>query len=187
MSIKDLPPADREALMAARQEEYENFWPGPHGRRARYAIEMFPLLHADKPRGRALIPAAKDMRLRRVVETFGKYFKLELGFDVPPFAAEPSSLYESDPTVEVVLFDARKVEATFPIAAGAAGLSVAEGQRWLDWIWIHPFERGRGLGGQAWNDLEDVYGRDFKIQSPLSPAMEKFLTRRGVDRKRWAF
>ncbi|MEU6071961.1 hypothetical protein ABZ864_47965 [Streptomyces sp. NPDC047082] len=29
MSINDLSPSDREALMAARQEEYENFWPGP--------------------------------------------------------------------------------------------------------------------------------------------------------------
>ncbi|MFJ7904014.1 hypothetical protein ACIQ6V_26570 [Streptomyces sp. NPDC096198] len=187
MSIDDLSPDARKALLAERREEYKSFWPGPHGRRARYAIEMFPLLHADKPRGRALIAATQDMRLRKVVETFGKYFKQELGFDSIPFAAQHSRLYDSDPTVEVVLFDAQRVTATFPIAAGAAGLSVQNGQRWLDWFWIHPFERGKGLADRAWADLEEVYGKDFKIQPPLSPAMERFLTHHDIAPERWRF
>lgn len=187
MSINDLPSEDRKAVLAERREEYKNFWPGPHGRRARYAIEMFPLLYADKRRGHALIPATQDMRLRKVVETFGKYFKQELGFDSVPFVAQHSRLYASDPTVEAVLFDAQRVGATFPIAAGAAGLSVQDGQRWLDWFWIHPFERGRGLASQAWADLEEVYGKEFKIQPPLSPAMERFLTHHGVAPERWRF
>lgn len=72
MSINDLSPADRRALMAERREEYNSFWPGARGRGARFTIEMFPLLYADKPRGHALIPASEDIRLRKVVETFGK-------------------------------------------------------------------------------------------------------------------
>lgn len=45
------------------------------------------------------------------------------------------------PTVEVVLFDTQTVHATYPIAAGAAGLSMENGIRSLDWIGIHPFDR----------------------------------------------
>ncbi|MDJ0461910.1 hypothetical protein [Streptomyces sp. H27-C3] len=187
MPINDLSPTERKALLAERREEYKNFWPGAHGRRARYAIELFPLLHADKPQGHVLIPATHDMRLRKVAETFGKYFKRELGFDFMPFVAKRSALYPADPTVEVALFDAKKVQATFPIAAGAAGLSIVEGQRWLDWIWIHPFERGKGLASQAWDDLEAVYGSEFKVQPPLSRPMELFLTHRGIARERWSF
>lgn len=133
-----LPPRCREAITLHQRVFHED------GRRARYAIEMFPLLRADKRRGHALIPATHDIRLREVVETFGKYFKQELGFDSVPFVAQHGSLYASDPTVEVVLFDAQRVEATFPFAAGAAGLSVQDGEPWLNWFWIHPSERDKG-------------------------------------------
>ncbi|MFC4612261.1 hypothetical protein ACFO9E_31595 [Streptomyces maoxianensis] len=128
MAIDDLSPDERQALLEARHQEYRNYWLGPYGRRTRYSIEMFPLLHVDKPRGRALIPAMQDMCLRKVAETFGKYFKQELGFDFPPFTASRDRRHGYDPTVEVVLFDARKVQATFPIAAGGAGLSVVDGE-----------------------------------------------------------
>jgi hypothetical protein len=187
MSIDDLSPVERKELLAERREECKNFWPGRNGGRARYAIELFPLLYADKPRGHVLIPATDDMRLRKVVETFGKYFKRELGFDFAPFVAKPSAQYPGGPTVEVVLFDAKKPLATFPIAAGTAGLSTAEGQRWLDWIWIRPFQRGKGLAQQAWADLDSTYGTMFKIQPPLSPAMEAFLTHQNVAPERWRF
>ncbi|WP_141724599.1 hypothetical protein [Streptomyces niveus] len=187
MSVNDLSPEDRTALVAERQEEYKNFWPGRSGRRARYTIEMFPLLHVDKRRGHPLIPATHDMKLRKVVETFGKCFKQELGFDSVPFVARHSRLHPSDPKIEVVLFDAQRVEATFPIAAGAAGLSILDGQRWLDWVWILPFERGKGLAERAWRDLEQTYGPDFKIQPPLSPAMEAFLSHNDIAPERWRF
>lgn len=85
----------------------------------------------------------------------------------------------------MVLFDAQETMATFPIAAGAAGLSTMERRRQLDWIWLHPFERGRRLMNLAWSDLEAAYGNDFLIQPPLSHAMRGFLKKRGIDRERW--
>lgn len=77
--------------------------------------------------------------------------------------------------------------ATFPVAAGSAGISVVDGERWLDWVWIHPFERGKRLARLAWEDLEAVHGDQIKIQPPLSPAMEHFLQHQGVAQARWRF
>ncbi|MFE2426560.1 hypothetical protein ACFXJ5_07370 [Streptomyces sp. NPDC059373] len=180
MTTGDFSDADRSALLAERRQELEN-WPA----RRRWHIEMHPLLHIDKPRPGVTIPATDDMELRKVVEIVGRYFKSELRFDFPPFAAEPTRL-DLEQSVEGVLFDSQKLRATFPVAVGAAGLSVQDGARWLDWIWIHPFERGTGLMDQIWTDLERIYGSDFKISPPISPAMAGFLTHSGVDRGRWA-
>lgn len=186
MSLSELSPEDRRAVMAERRSERDDYWPGKHGGAERTTIKMYPLLYVDKPNyGHALIRATDDMRLRRIVEAFGKCFRRELGFDFPPFAAERVDFYGKPNRAEVVLFDAQKVMATFPVAAGAAGLSVVQGRQMLDWIWLHPFERGQRLMDYAWSDLEAAYGNDFLIQNPLSRAMEGFLAKQGVDQERW--
>lgn len=186
MSLSDLSPEDRKAVLAGRRAERDDYWPGKDGAQERTTIKMYPLLHVDKPNhGHALIRATEDMRLRRIVEAFGKCFRRELGFDFPPFSAELVDFYGNRNEAEVVLFDAQEVGATFPIAAGAAGLSVVQGKRVLDWIWLHPYERGRRLMGYAWADLEAVYGNDFLVRAPLSGAMKGFLARQSVDSARW--
>ncbi|MGW9596070.1 hypothetical protein ACWHLZ_37970 [Streptomyces chartreusis] len=186
MSLNDLPAETRKAIIAERREELAAWWPRADGAGARTTIKMYPLLYADKPEyGHALIRATDDMRLRKVVETFGKCWRRELGYDFHPFDASFVD-YEGNPNkAEVVLFNAQETMATFPIAAGAAGLSIRKGRRQLDWIWLHPFERGRRLMTLAWSDLESKYGNDFLIQPPLSHAMRGFLEKRGVDRGRW--
>jgi hypothetical protein len=73
----------------------------------------------------------------------------------------------------------------WPGAAGAAAMSFSDGHRMLDWIWIHPYERGRRLMPIAWADLEATYGADFLVRGPLAPAMRSFLTGRASDRARW--
>lgn len=186
MSLRDLSPEDRKAVLAERRAERDGYWPGKDGAQERTTIKMHPLLHADKPNyGHALIRATEDMRLRRIVEAFGKCFRRELGCDFPPFSAELVDFYGHRNEAEAVLFDAQEAMATFPIAAGAAGLSVFQGRRVLDWIWLHPYERGRRLMGYAWADLEAAYGNDFLVRGPLSRAMEGFLTKQGVDPSRW--
>lgn len=44
----------------------------------------------------------------------------------------------------------------------------------LDWIWLHPFRRGKGILRKAWPLFTQKYGA-FHVERPLSPAMEKFL------------
>lgn len=182
--IDDLSSEDRQALLAERRQELKNWWPGQYGARARWTIEVFPLLHVDEPSG-VLIQATNDMRLRRVVEKFAKYFRRELGYDAAPFTAKQTQ-YDEDHAIEGVLINSRKMSATFPIASGAAGMSTDDdGDRWLDWIWIHPFERGTGLAEQAWRDLESSYGDRFNVEGPVSPAMKSLLSRLNVDQERW--
>ncbi|MER7719008.1 hypothetical protein ABTX99_18990 [Streptomyces flaveolus] len=186
MSLSELPSETRKAVIAERRKELAGFWPGAYGAGERTAIKMYPLLYTDKPGdGHALIPAREEMRLRKIVEAFGQCFRRELRFDFPPFDAAFVDVYGQLNGAEVVLFDAQGISATFPIAAGAAGLSFAGGHRVLDWIWLHPFERGRDLMPIAWADLEATYGDDFLVRGPLSPAMRGFLTRQGVDHARW--
>ncbi|MEU2873479.1 hypothetical protein ABZ769_30480 [Streptomyces olivoreticuli] len=179
MTIGGSSGPDRSSLLADRQKELEG-WPA----RTRWHIEMHPLLHIDKPQLGVTIPAEDDLKLRKVVEVFGRYFKSELRFDFPPFSAKPSQL-DIEQSVEGVLFNSRKLNATFPVAVGAGGMRLQGGERWLDWIWIHPFERGTGLMNQAWSDLEAIYGAEFKVAPPISPAMAGFLTHRDVARERW--
>src|SRR5690349_17744015 len=89
MSLRKLPPDIRKAVIAERREELAGFWPGSGGAGERTTVKMHPLLYADKPEyGHALIPAREEMRLRKIVETFGEYFRRELHFDFPPFQAE---------------------------------------------------------------------------------------------------
>jgi hypothetical protein len=186
VSLSELSPEERRAVMAERRAERDGFWPGKYGAAERTTIKMYPLLHVDKPDyGHALIRATSDMRLRRIVEAFGHCFRRELRFDFPPFDADFIDFYGKPNRAEVVLFDAQETSATFPIAAGAAGLSVVEGHRVLDWIWLHPFERGRRLMDRAWADLEAAYGDDFLVRGPLSGAMQGFLTKQGVPVERW--
>ncbi|MEV4043138.1 hypothetical protein [Streptomyces sp. NPDC049744] len=185
--LDSLSEEDREAVLAERRQELDSFWPGDDGAQGRTTIRMYPLLHVDKPGfGRTLIPATDDMELRRIVEAFGKCFRRELRFDFPPFSADLVDFYGNPNRAEVVLFEAqRSITATFPIAAGAAGLSRHQGKQVLDWIWLHPFERGRDLMGMAWADLESVYGGDFLVRGPLSGAMKGFLMKQDVDPARW--
>lgn len=43
----------------------------------------------------------------------------------------------------------------------------------LDWIWLHPFARNRGMFKQCLTKFEVRFGR-FSLTFPLSPEMEKF-------------
>ncbi|WP_331731138.1 hypothetical protein [Streptomyces phaeochromogenes] len=125
ISLNDLSATTRKAVIAERREELASFWPGTRGAQDRTTIKMYPLLHTDKPAyGHVMIRATDDKRLRRVVEAFGKCWRRELAYDFPPFDANFFD-YEGRPNpAEVVLFDAQQTMATFPIAAGAAGLSM---------------------------------------------------------------
>ncbi|MFI8343111.1 hypothetical protein ACIF8W_24060 [Streptomyces sp. NPDC085639] len=180
MPNESLSAEDRLAVLAERQAELAG-WP----RLPSWKIEALPLLHIDKPQFGVTIPSGDDMELRQAVEVLGRCFQREMRFDFPPFTAKPSPHHVAE-SVEGLLFNSKKLLATFPVATGAAGMSVQAGEPRLDWIWIHPFERGRGLADAAWGDLERVYGNEFRIQQPISPAMRAFLTRHGVDRKRWS-
>jgi hypothetical protein len=56
---------------------------------------------------------------------------------------------------------------------------VGQNRKWqLEWVWIHPFYRGKGLLSGAWKSFEKKYGQNFNIELPLSHALIGFLKRK---------
>ncbi|WP_327074510.1 hypothetical protein OG196_32275 [Kitasatospora purpeofusca] len=141
----------------------------------RFDIRMVPLLGMERPSSRSVIVADSKI-LREAVDVIGQQFQRETTSDIAPFSAERGE-------AEGVLFVSRRFHATFPIAAGAAGFAIEDGVWWMDWIRIHPYERGRGLMDAIWIDLENRYGQ-FHIDGPYSRAMLAFLRRRNIPTER---
>jgi hypothetical protein len=143
----------------------------------RFDIRMVPLLGTERPSGGAVVVAADTPELRESVVVFAEQFRRETHYDFVPFDAD-------DPSVQGALFVSLRFMATFPIAAGAAGLTQENGEWLLEWVWLHPYERGGRLFDRVWSELERKYGQ-FHIAGPYSAAMEKFLVRREIQRDRW--
>lgn len=156
-------------LLDARRQELTHF-----GEPARFDIRMFPLLTAECPAGVLIDP--NTYALRQVVAEIGLQFKRETRYDLGPF--DPSN-----PNYQGVLINSERFSATFPIAAGAAGFSREDNTWWMDWVWVHPYERGTGLFRQAWNEMEQLYGL-FHIDGPYSASMSTFLQARQIDPNR---
>jgi hypothetical protein len=154
-------------LIAEHRRQLEDFAQPP-----RFDIRMFPLLGEQPPTDTVLLPATTPQR-RDIVDQIGHQFGRELGFDFAPF--DPN-----DPHSHAALVISTKFIATFPIAAGAAGLERDSNQWRLQWIWLHPYVRGTGLFHHAWRELEHLYGQ-FHLEGPYSPAMNAFIHRHGID------
>jgi len=60
------------------------------------------------------------------------------------------------------------------------------GNEWsLDWVWIRPEMRRRGLLAARWRQFVERFG-DFSIEHPLSDAMTAFVERHGSDAQKTA-
>jgi len=162
---------DIDDLRSSHARELEHFGDPP-----RFNIRMFPLLGMDSRSGPVIL-RADTSELRDVVTAIGMQFKRELRYDVPPFDPD-------DPHTEAFVIASTRFEATFPIAAGAGGMDRDPSGAWvLTWVWLHPYERGGRLFGDAWRALEARYG-DFSLEGPFSPAMQRFIVGNGISADR---
>ena len=60
-------------------------------------------------------------------------------------------------------------------------LNIVEKDYWkLNWIWVHPFFRHRGMIKDHWKYFEEEFG-DFYIAKPVSPEMENFVKKSNKD------
>ena len=150
--------------LAERRSELDTYWAAEAPLRRRSTIEVFPLPQvpdSDVIHG-TLIRATHDDELREIAQDFGRMFKQELRFDSPPFRTS----YEQG-AQEVYLIKSKRVLMLSPVACGAVGFEPALNH--LEWIWIHPFDRGKGLIDRAWDALEMLYGSEFTLEQPVSP------------------
>jgi hypothetical protein len=76
-------------------------------------------------------------------------------------------------------YDRRSEELRYWLI-GAACFSVEARLPVLEFCWLHPFYRGRGLLKRAWPDFVDRFG-EFYVSTPRTSAMRGFLTSVGYE------
>jgi hypothetical protein len=119
--------------------------------------------------------------LRQGVEKFARYFHRESTYDCIQFDAEETDAEEKKPYTAYLFSD--KDQAAW---AGACcfrtrcyeGIGVP--CEALQWIWLHPFCRTRGILKSHWATLRANHG-DFYVEPPLSPGMLRFVLKHNAD------
>jgi hypothetical protein len=121
-------------------------------------------------------------RERAAVEQYAKYFRREFQYDFVQYSADEEPLadraflFVPDPwgwgqrTVGACCFRRRE-------DSGGSWFALA-------WIWLHPYWRSRGLLSNAWSYFVHRFA-PFRVEPPLSPAMQGFLRRKGVRGPAW--
>lgn len=115
--------------------------------------------------------------LRRAVYQFARYFRMEEGYDFVQYGYNGE---EDDPTCKAYLFVSPDSHRS-GVAFGAACFRTRcdhVGKRWeaMCWVWIHPFNRRRGLLTECLPVFEKLHG-DFFPETPWSPAMAHFISK----------
>ena len=58
------------------------------------------------------------------------------------------------------------------------------GKNWvLQWVWINPSVRGKGLLSERWDYFISKFG-DFLVEGPISEDMEKFLLKKATKKQK---
>jgi len=144
-----------------------------------------PLVPAPWWSGDLLPVDAKSPRRRiEAINRFGRYIQREQNYDFP------MGVPEGDVKWKAYLFVGNVMSAS---AVQPVGVAVFEHQPpdgtqwgdrwWLMWVWIHPFERGRGFLSRSWGFFREEFG-DFHIQRPISKAMKSFLSKQQITTKK---
>jgi hypothetical protein len=121
------------------------------------------------------------MLLKKEVERFAYYFKRELHYDFPQFEAADNGEY----TAYLFANEANRYPRVW---AGACcfrtraytDVGLNSPIQALQWMWIHPYCRARGILKECWPTLRKNHG-DFFQELPISPAMLGFLLKHNRD------
>ena len=131
--------------------------------------------------GPVRVTEASPDRLLAVTYEFARNLRREQRYDFVPFP-DPTAWDVMAEPWEAWLWSAGN--SVRPLAIGAALFSRGRwakiGERWsLSWVWLHPLFRRQGHLRRAWPRFKSLYGADFPVVPPWSPAMKSFLTAMG--------
>jgi hypothetical protein len=127
------------------------------------------------------VTPTSPLKLRREVERFAQYFRREFRYDFQQFEAIEKPKDQEKPYA-AYLFTNKQNQ--YPrVWAGACCFRWREFKgvepRWaMQWMWLHPYYRGKGILGRAWDKFHELH-ENFFCEPPFSPAMEAFLRKRG--------
>jgi hypothetical protein len=124
-----------------------------------------------------LVTRPSPRKVRLVVQDFAYYFRREFGYDFVQFAATERDNYKA------YLF-ANPSNEWPRVWAGACCFRWRDykdiGSCWsLQWAWLHPYLRRKGIFGAAWDKFRSEMGKFF-TEPPYSDAMVAFLRKRGA-------
>ena len=131
--------------------------------------------------GRPLVRVTmrSSKRHRKAVYLFAAYFRRELHYDFVPHGFNGNT---TDPHHVAFLWVAPQYAGSLYDSAwlvpciGACCFRRRETGMAMQFVWLHPYFRGRGLLIQAWPQFEQEFER-FDVEKPLSPAMEAALAK----------
>ncbi len=52
---------------------------------------------------------------------------------------------------------------------------------YMQWIWLHPYRRNKGLLKESWPFFKSLYGEKFFVEHPYSESMRYFLKKYHTD------
>ena len=125
-----------------------------------------------------LITARSPIGTKHAMESLAYYHRREFGFDFPCYTAgDLEGEFSRDHHFLI------RTDSYDPHAVGAIGF---RWRKWKDhpegyalaWVWFHPYYRRQGILSALWPWFREHFG-DFKVERPLSDAMNSFLAKQG--------
>lgn len=147
----------------------------------KYLIDLSLIQEIKTPNNLIAVDSSSNRNLYKEVYKIAKYFKEEFNYDRVPYdlmgmLPNPYKVFlfvESDINEEAA--GNKKTQRIYGACLFAEKSFPKSENIWtLEWIWIHPFFRHRGLLKEKWTFFQETFG-DFYIGKPVSPSMETFL------------
>jgi len=113
-----------------------------------------------------------------IAERFGRYFKNERHFDFAPY-----NVGDQSDARRIYLIGSRQFLTLMPIAVGAVEVRKVKDFNVLQWVWLHPMERGTRRWATVWDALIQEHG-ELMVSQPVSPPMKAFLKKMDLLDKR---
>lgn len=149
---------------------------------------------AMQAQGILIVSADSDKRLKVATEKIARFFFWEMGFDSIQFLASewtripgysPPRYDQTDESLRAFLWYDNSSEyysaGRWPIIGGCCFRRPVQHIPWrLDWIWLHPFARGKKKLERAWPYFNKMFGHFF-VMPPVSKAMYEFLQKQGFS------
>lgn len=118
-----------------------------------------------------------DSDLRIAMHTIAKYFMREFQNDSVLFPHPKFPSYDEKECHGYLLTIEKSGVEMKSIAVGGFCFRRRDFGYGMQWIWLHPYVRNKGLLSRHWALLEDKFGKDFYCEPPYSHEMKSFLNK----------
>lgn len=149
----------------------------------KYTIELPIVKKSIGHSGIIDVAKTSELFFRDSLEQFARYFKHEFRYDNMQYCANEHTdqhvAYQGFIFTESTFDTMTEEDIETPTRLLGGGCfrnrNFKDGPVWvLDWVWIHPFMRNKGLLTKHWGYFKSHFG-EFHVEPPYSKAMEYFL------------